>query len=169
MVKLTRRTFLSGTCATALWNPPSLVQASEEKQRKPSLSNPTPEVASEIAAYAVKLVREIEGVVLDYSPKSLAHIDKTVLSFRDSGKTVRDVNGTLVVFGCYVGEVLVRNLGARWEMPGSQERKLGFDIVGIRTPSGVFWNPIGKVFKLLLNGEEDSVQYLYSVVKAKTS
>ena len=161
-----RRALIQGTYAVALWALTNTALAGDP-QRKPSLSKPTPEDASEIAAYAVKLVREIEGISLDYSPDSLSHIDATVLSFRKSGKTSRDVGGTLVVFGCYVGEVIVRNLGAKWEMPGEQERKMGFDIVGIRTPSGAFWNPIGKVFKLLANGEEDSVEYLYTVVKSK--
>ena len=136
------------------------------QQRRPSLSDPTPDDAREFAATAVKLAYEIEGKVLDYSPGSLAHVDTTVLSFRESGKSSKDVGATLVVFGCYVGEVIVRGIGAEWVRPSERERELGFSLLGVRTKSGAFWNPIGKVFKLLANGKEDSVEYMYSVARS---
>lgn len=161
-----RRVFAGSVAASALMWVAYGAQAQDEK-RKPSLTNPTPEDASELAAYAVKLAREVEGVTLDYSPESLKHIDHTVLSFKEAGRKANDVPGTLVIFGCYVGEVLVRNLGSKWDMPNEKEKKLGFEGVGVRSKSGAFWNPIGKVFKLLANGEEDSVHYFYVVAKSR--
>ncbi len=127
---------------------------------------PVPENAGLLADRAVRAAKDVEGVTLDYSHASLKHVDKTVLRFREQGLQWQQVGATLFVFGCYVGEVVVRNLSARWEMPNEKEQSVGFDWMGIRTSNGAFWDPINKVFKLLKNGEEDSVWYLYSVIES---
>ena len=158
----TRRHFCLAAATT--FGIPSLVLA---QVRRPSFSNPTPEDARELAEAAVKLSMDIERKVLDFSPSSLTLIDETVLSFRTAGNTAKDVGATLVIFGCYVGEVFVRSLPGAWEMPRDEERKLGFATVGVRTKSGAFWDPIYKVFKLLANGKEDSVAYMYLVARSR--
>jgi hypothetical protein len=137
--------------------------------RKPSLIDPTPDDARAFAAYAVRLVRDVEGKTLDYSPASLKVIDDTVLSMKASGKSEKEIGATLAIFGCYVGEVLVRGLGAAWEMPNDKELKMGFRLVGVRAKSGTFWNPIAKVFKLFRNGKEDNVSHFYVVAKNRES
>jgi hypothetical protein len=64
---------------------------------------------------------------------------------------------------------MVRNLDFVWAMPNEQERTVGFSYVGVRSGNGYFSNPINKVFKLLVNGEEDSVAYLYAVAARQIS
>ena len=122
-----------------------------------------PDKAKQLANDAVKVVAQVSGQHLDYSPESLKIIDQVVLKFRKDGKTTGEINKTLVAFGCYVGEVMVRNLGYKWENPDEKEMALGFDITGIRTTDGGLVNPVGKIFKLMKNGEEDNTVTFYAV------
>ncbi len=124
---------------------------------------PTPENASALAEKAVEAVRQVDGAELDYSQKSLEIIDGIVLEFNSRNLTMSQIGETVFIFGCYVGEVLVRQQGATWEMPDENLSKLGFSMMGVRMPSGTFWNPIGKTIKLLENGQVDSVAYFYVV------
>lgn len=122
-----------------------------------------PDKAKPLAEVAVNAVSQMNGLKLDYSPASLKIIDQLVLGFRKEGNSTQSMNKTLIIFGCYVGEVMVRNLGSKWDNPDKKERSLGFDVTGIRGKNGGFSNPIGKVFKLMQNGAEDSVEHFYSV------
>lgn len=121
-----------------------------------------PDKAKPLAEVAVKAMSQMHGIQLDYSPESLKSIDKAVLDLRKNGVSMQTVNKTLIVLGCYVGEVMVRNLGYKWDNPDSKEIALGFDVTGIRGENNGFSNPIGKVFKLMQNGEEDSVDSFYA-------
>lgn len=58
---------------------------------------------------------------------------------------------------------MVRNLGYKWDNPTQKEISIGFDVTGVRGKNDSFSNPIGKVFKLMKNGQEDSVEHFYSV------
>jgi hypothetical protein len=69
---------------------------------------------------------------------------------------------TLFMFGCYFGEVIRKNLGGHWFAP--TEPAGGFAVLAIALPNGLHVNPIGKVFKLLENGPEDSTAWLYKVL-----
>lgn len=122
-----------------------------------------PDQAPKLADVAVTAVAKMSGQKLDYSPASLKIIDQLVLGFRKEGNSAQDINKTLIVLGCYVGEVMVRNLGYKWDNPTQKEISIGFDVTGVRGKNNVFSNPIGKVFKLLENGQEDSVEFFYSV------
>jgi hypothetical protein len=128
---------------------------------------PIPKNAHLLAQKAATAIQNIDGVVLDYSHDSLKHIDEIVLRFRSKGTSPQAIGSTLFVFGCYVGEVIAQQLGAKWDMPNEEERRLGFDWMGVRTANGAFWDPIAKVFKLLRNGDEDSVWYLFSVIQSE--
>ena len=44
--------------------------------------------------------------------------------------------------------------------------KLFFKVMGVTLSDGSFMNPIGKTFKLLNNGSEDSVLYFYQAIEA---
>lgn len=85
--------------------------------------------------------------------------------FHAEGLTPDQIGETVFAFGCYVGEVLVRNNGGRWVMPGrSALAKLGgSQTMVVELPNGDVWNPIGRAFKLLQNGEPDSVVSFYRV------
>ncbi|WP_377156178.1 DUF6278 family protein [Roseateles sp. UC29_93] len=125
----------------------------------------SPEVAAKLAGMAVTIFQQ-QQIKLDYSPESLRQVDALILKWRAEGNTAESMQKTLLILGCYVGEVMVRNLpGARWDHPTEKERALvlGDLPMGMRTlPSG-FSNPMGKVFKRMANGEEDSVFFFYEV------
>ncbi|MCX7205600.1 MAG: hypothetical protein NT086_06345 [Proteobacteria bacterium] len=122
-----------------------------------------PSKATALAEVTVNVVAQMNGKKLDYSPESLKIIDQLVLGFRKEGNSVESMNKTLIIFGCYVGEVMVRNLGYKWDNPTQKEISIGFDLTGVRGKNAGFSNPIGKVFKLMKNGQEDSVEHFYNV------
>lgn len=122
-----------------------------------------PDKATALAGVTVNVVAQMNGQKLDYSPASLKIIDQIVLGFRKEGNTIESMNKTLIIFGCYVGEVMVRNLGYKWDNPTQKEISIGFDVTGVRGKNDSFSHPIGKVFKLMKNGQEDSVEHFYSV------
>ena len=124
---------------------------------------PVPENAAALAQKAVDAVRNVDGISLDYSPESLKQVDRVILRFHEEGKSSDEVGPTVFTLGCYVGEVFVRHLGASWTMPDETARRVGFSVMGIQIKKGQFLNPIGKAFKLLKNGSEDSVYYFYRV------
>jgi hypothetical protein len=114
----------------------------------------------------VDKVRKIAQIELDYSVGSLEHVDVILGQFHADQVSVNDVAITLFCFGCYVGEVIVRNNpGARWTTvaPGTTESSLNSGLL-VQLPSGTILNPIGKVEKRLSNGEGDSVPYFYAAL-----
>jgi hypothetical protein len=150
----TRRLFL-------LWSLALPVTAQEAHALRLPLA-PTPTNAAALAERAVSSARDVDGLTLDYSPSSLKEVEKVILGFRQSGLTMNEVGETVFVFGCYVGEVIVRNQGASWTAPDEKLQKMGFDLMGVRLKDGTFLNPIGKAMKLLRNGSEDSLVYFYA-------
>jgi hypothetical protein len=125
----------------------------------------TPRNAHEAAAEAVKFVREQFHLELDYSPQSLRNLDDVLEDFRNSGRTSHELGGGATCFGCYLGEVLIRNLGGQWR--GREE--VGFQ----QTASPIVLafsvemacNPLGKVCKRIDNGAEDSLTSFYRMLQ----
>jgi hypothetical protein len=132
---------------------------------------PTPENAAAHAQLAVDAARNVDRVALDYSPQSLAEVDRIIGKFHAQKMRADQIGETVFSFGCYVGEVLVRNLGGTWKNPErSFLSRLGLgnsNMMVVGMPNGIVWNPIGKTFKLLENGKEDSVSYFYDVAVTK--
>jgi len=124
-----------------------------------------PDQAEKWAGVGSTVLRATTGKNLDYSPESLKIVDEYVLNLKKSGAKPQVINKTLIALGCYVGQVMVQHLDNKWDNPTPAEMKLGFDVTGIRAKNGAFSNPIGKVFKLLRNGEEDSVVAFYISAK----
>jgi hypothetical protein len=125
---------------------------------------PTPENAPALAAIVVKAARDISNADLDYSAESLSHVDEIIEEFRQRGLTSEQMAETIFSFGCYVGEVLVRNAGAKWR--NASETSMGpfsGSPLVIELPDRRFCNPIGKAFKRLRNGDVDSLVYFYHV------
>ncbi|ROR44643.1 hypothetical protein [Kitasatospora cineracea] len=119
--------------------------------------------AGRFAADIVTSAAQVSGVRLDYSVGSLAAVDEIIEDFRGSGIDSGQVGETLFGFGCYVGEVMVRQGGASWREVGGEEVPVfGFPLV-VQLPSGQVCNPIGKVFKRMDNGPEDDLPYFYRV------
>jgi hypothetical protein len=71
---------------------------------------------------------------------------------------------TLFHFGCYVGEVFIRNVGGVWKETEKTKMK---DVAGSPLVIELFTksivNPIGKVYKRMDQGEVDSLRHFYEV------
>lgn len=127
---------------------------------------PTPDFAEKHAEVAISAVQDVDGVALDYSPTSLRVIDRIIQRFRQNKLKESHIAETLFSFGCYAGEVLVKNLGGAWAHPKDvmpPEAARLFPFMVVKMPDGRVWNPIGKAFKQLENGEADCFEYLYAV------
>lgn len=114
-----------------------------------------------MAADVVKMAREGAGVRLDYTPGSLALLDRIIDGIRRERPPTEAVTRTLLGFGAYTGAVLVRGAGAAWLDFDPGQRDIFGQPFGIRTPDGRVWNPLGKAVKRFQNGPEDSLRLFY--------
>jgi len=78
---------------------------------------PEPEYAEQFADTTVEAVREIQNVRLDYSPASITKLETVMCRLRDDGSVVNDIAETLFMFGCYVGEVILKSIVGVWYAP----------------------------------------------------
>ncbi len=119
---------------------------------------PTPENAGRLAALAVDAAREVSGFDLDYTSLSVILVEEQVSRLAASGLPVVEVASTLFCLGCYVGEVIVRNLHGKWEETELSPLKgLAMWPMVVVMPNRSCWNPIGKVFKRFDEGEGESL------------
>lgn len=129
-------------------------------------------VASEsgpyLAAGFVATVRERSGLGLDYSPGSLALVDRIIDGLRQGEPQAVNLARTLLVLGAYTGEVLVRTAGAAWAEFDTAQRAIFGQPFGIRTPDGRLWNPLGKAVKRYENGSQDSLRLFCLAVAGRT-
>jgi hypothetical protein len=91
----------------------------------------TPETAACLAAVAVHLAR-VHQVELDCSPASLDQVEALILGLRSDATAHESLPRTLLVFGCYVGEVRVRHLDFSWDVASPAERGLRGATFGLR-------------------------------------
>ena len=126
--------------------------------------SPTSANAPKFAADIVDAAAEISGIKLKYSIDSLKEVEKVIQGFRRDGCVVEQIAETLFGFGCYVGEVLVRNAKGKWRSAKStpMAELAGFPLV-IELGTDNFCNPIGKVFKCFEEGGKDTLSYFYRV------
>lgn len=123
---------------------------------------PDVESAPATAADIVTASADVDGVHLDYTPQSLELVDQILDRFHQERLGSDLVAETLWGFGCYLGEVLVRNAGGRWiATPADARGRFDFPIVLQRDER--LCNPIGKAFKRVDNGPEDSLVFFYTV------
>ncbi len=126
---------------------------------------PTPEYAPMFAVLARETAWQVSGIELDDTSKSLPLVERIVDRFRAQGKTHNDIPGTVFMFGCYVGEIFVREREAAWieaSKTPMRDHAGGVPIL-IELGTDTFCNPIGKVAKRLDNGDVDSLVYFYEV------
>jgi hypothetical protein len=127
----------------------------------------SPDNALDHAQLAVEAAWEEFGVDLDYSPASLENVDTQVDSLREGGLTGEDVAEALFVFGCYVGQVMVRHLGGRWvATPRSPLRDISPWPMVVLLPGGSAWDPIGKVYKRLELGDSEYLPGYFAAAAA---
>jgi len=133
------------------------------------MDSPTPQNARQFAESAIAITRNVTGIELDLSPASLGRVDEVILGFRGEGLTADAMGETLTLFGCYVGEVILHNHGGAWQLARDTAMRphAPGDMLVLETPNKAVWNPLGKAFKLMQNGEEDSLSFFYSVVTSQ--
>ena len=123
---------------------------------------PTPEGAPLHAQMAVDAARNISQIDLDYTPESLPRVDQIIDGLRRDGASPEQVGESLFAFGCYVGEVFVRHHNGKWRVAAETAMRdiSGFPLV-MEVAVGKYCNPIGKVFKRLMNGDVDNLEIFY--------
>lgn len=97
----------------------------------------------------------LPDILLDYSPESLGYLENFIIGEFDSGKS--QFNQTLATgLGCYLGEVIIRNLGGQWNAEGKPEiNKIG-QIVAVF--------PIDKAIKRFKFGPQESLTFYYQTI-----
>lgn len=115
------------------------------------------------AAQAASAIGDIEGVPITYTVADLDVIDRIADQMHHNGPGSDALGETLWAFGCLVGEIMVHNAGGVWKgFSEHEQQSFGFP-VGVALPNGKVCNPIGKVFKRVENGAEDSLPHFYRV------
>jgi len=115
-----------------------------------------PRNASDHAELAVKAAAEQSDTELDYSPDSLEWLDAEIESLRENGLDGEEAAEILFVYGCYLGEVLVRHLGGAWiPTPRSSLRDVSPWPMVVALRDGSSWDTIGKVYKRLELGDSE--------------
>jgi hypothetical protein len=116
----------------------------------------TPKNASDHAELAVRVAAEEFDTNLDFSPGSLERLDGEIESLREEGLDGEAAAEVLFVFGCYLGEVMVRALRGSWvSTPRSPLRDLSPWPMVVTLPDGSAWDTIGKVYKRLELGDSE--------------
>lgn len=120
----------------------------------------TPEFMSQHAEISVEMFQTAAGVALDYSRDSLTAVDEVLGSWASDGSDA--MAESIFRAGAYVGEVIVRNnAGSHWTV-----HDFFGSIPVVELASGAVNNPIGKAFKRVENGAEDSVVFFYTALVA---
>ncbi|MGI8810444.1 MAG: hypothetical protein ACR2KK_21845 [Acidimicrobiales bacterium] len=96
---------------------------------------------------------------------SLSIVDALLGRFHDAGDDADNMAETLFQFGGYIGEVIALVAGGAW-VSVSQDHPLGGPWPLVELPGGRLVNPIGKAFKRVRNGEQDSIPYFYQALVA---
>jgi hypothetical protein len=123
---------------------------------------PRPENAPRFAADVVEAARMVNSVELDYSVASIEQVDAIIEGMRQEGHTPETMAESLYSFGCYLGEVLVRQAGGQWrEATKAELPTLAGLLPLVQLATGGACNPIGKVFKRLQNGPAENLVAFY--------
>jgi hypothetical protein len=126
---------------------------------------PGANTAPGLAARAADAARTVFDIELDFTPGSLDRVDEILNGFREPGSD--RMAEFIFIFGCYLGEVMVRNADYVWvDTPTDLARHLG--ALTVHHPgTGANANPIGKAFKRVDYGEPDNLTYFYRVFTAE--
>jgi len=116
----------------------------------------SPKNARDHAELAVRVAAEEFDTALDFSPGSLESLDSEIESLREAGLDGEAAAEVLFVFGCYLGEVMVRSLRGSWvPTPRSRLRDVSPWPMVVTLPDGSAWDTIGKVYKRLELGDSE--------------
>lgn len=118
-----------------------------------------PDSASRLAADVVATASDISGADLDYSPASIGLMEEIVDDFRSDGATCGEMAESLVAFGCYVGEIMIRHLGGAWRHAPAPHQTVP---LVVELPDGRRCQPVDWVFCRLEHGPAISIRSLYA-------
>lgn len=123
----------------------------------------TVENATDHARLAVEAVRQEFDSVLDFSASSLEDLDGYIETLREEGWTAEDASELLFVFGCYVGQVMVRNLRGVWA-PTARSPLAGLSPwpMVVVLPNGSAWDTIGKTYLRFEIGDSEYLPAYYA-------
>lgn len=114
------------------------------------------------------------GLVLDYSPASVEHVEAVLAKLYGAiprslfARIFRKQPSAAVflavcrMYGAYLGEVLRRVGGGEWVV--DRDVSPGLEIVCLELGDARVW-PVSKVQKRLVDGPEDNVWHYYQVVR----
>ena len=125
---------------------------------------PAPEYAAQLAELMVEPARRSSEIDLDFSVNSLKQVDRAIRRMRREGADAGQIATTLFGFGCYVGEVFVRNSGGQWRLTQETHlRGLTKSPMVVEVEEQQFCDPIFKVFNRFAHAREDGLPYFYQV------
>jgi hypothetical protein len=128
----------------------------------------SPENARDHAAIAVGLAQRQWDTELDYSAHSLEELDAAIDTMREDGQDGEEAAEALFVFGCYLGEVLVRALGGAWAATSrSALRGVSPWPMVVILPDGSSWDAIGKAYKRLELGDSEYLPAFFEAAAAR--
>jgi len=115
---------------------------------------PTLESVESVAENVPKLCKQLFNIELDFSVDSVELLGKVIDSFpqAESSEMIEKLNEPLVAIGCYVGEVIRRNFGGKWQDTSTVN---GFPI-GIKLGS-TYLNPVDKIIRRYKEGSEHNL------------
>ena len=103
------------------------------------------------------IMKEIApSVMLDFSSESVGELEDFIAKNFDPPGSKHASNSLVAGIGCYLGEVIIRTVGGRWNEQGRAE------INGIGEVQAVF--PIQKVLKRFKNGSVESLLHYYETI-----
>jgi hypothetical protein len=86
-------------------------------------------------------------------------IPKGIKKFFSKGPSEHEISQMSKIWGAYLGETIIKNLGGHWEISKSFDGAICL-IIG----DGEIYPP-AKVYKRIINGSEDNVYVYYVVLK----
>jgi hypothetical protein len=116
----------------------------------------------------VRVARDEWDTTLDYSAGSLELVDAEIDTMREEGKDGEDAAEVLFVFGCYLGEVLVRQLAGAWVATSrSALRNVSPWPMVVMLPDGSSWDAIGKAYKRLELGDSEYLPAFFAAAAGR--
>ena len=104
------------------------------------------EQVSDIVERVVLFSEKLNDSEMDFSALSLRRLDQLLDEYRDVGVDADQHIVELFQLGCYLGEVFVRNSGARWVAVNEDSRHFFNWTIYLVLPSGRYVDPVEAIY-----------------------